>query len=76
MNLMTAANGNYKFLYFDIGGRGSESDASVFAECELGRATQAKKLHFQQNMDVGGTSIPFFLVFDITFPLCEHLIKP
>lgn len=48
-------NKNYKFLCFAIGVCRAENDTAVVAECELGRALQAKKLDFSENMTMGGS---------------------
>ena len=54
--LMAVCDAHYKFLMFDIGDSGCESDGSVFASCNIGQSIDENRLH-----PSGGSNSRWFL---------------
>lgn len=70
---MAAANGDYQFIYVDIGAYGIEGDANVFKNCSLGKAIAHNSLPFPPH---GQYSTPYVFVADDAFPLHRRIMKP
>ncbi|OXA45061.1 putative nuclease HARBI1 [Folsomia candida] len=74
--LMGLAAADYRFLFIDVGGYGSESDSQVFRSCELGRALYGELLDLPDDTTVFGKNMPYFFVADDAFPLVRRIMKP
>uniref|UniRef100_A0A1I8NMW1 DDE Tnp4 domain-containing protein n=1 Tax=Stomoxys calcitrans TaxID=35570 RepID=A0A1I8NMW1_STOCA len=69
--LLTVANGDYQFTYFDVGAYGSEGDGSVFRKCSL--AIRQNMLPFPSSYVACN---PYVFVADDAFPLHRRIMKP
>jgi len=76
--LLAVVDADYKFMWANIGGNGSASDAGVFNNCGLRNALEEDTLGFPPPEPLRGddTDIPFFMVGDDAFPLRTWLMKP
>ena len=76
--LLALLDGDYKFLYVDIGCNGRISDGRVFKNSSLGIALEMKPLNLPSPEPLPGRldPIPFFIVADDAFPLKENIMKP
>lgn len=74
---MGIADANYKFLYVDIGGYGSEGDAAYFGNSVLGKKIlEDTDNNFPEDVHIGAEKIPFYFVADGAFPFTERIMKP
>jgi DDE superfamily endonuclease len=73
---MAVADADYRFIYADIGGYGSESDASVFRDSDFGKRLFTRKLHLPKSHIMYGKETPYVFVADDAFPLHKHILKP
>lgn len=76
--LMAICDGNYKFIYVDVGSNGRISDGGVFNKCSFVTAMENGSLHLPEVQPLPGcnTSIPSVLVADDAFALKPNLMKP
>jgi len=74
--LMAVTDASYKFLYYDIGGYGSEGDSTVFQNCSFGMSLLENKLNLPTDKLVNGKPMPFVFVSDDAFPLHKNIMKP
>lgn len=75
--LMGIADANYKFLYIDVGGYGSEGDAAYFGNSAVGQKI-LKNVHtnFPEDALIGSVKTPFYFLADGAFPFTERIMKP
>lgn len=73
---MTIVDANYRFLYVDVGGYGSEGDASYFCNSEVGQRIVNNTMRFPDDTTFGTTKVPYFFLGDSGFPLCERIMTP
>lgn len=62
--------------YIDVGGYGSEGDANVLSQCDLGKALLLDELKFPEGNTLNGKYIPYFLAGDDAFPLNKRIMTP
>lgn len=77
--LMAACDHNYKFTLVDIGSYGSQNDASIFHESEIGKLIRTQKLNLLRNevrLPGSNESTGYFFVGDEGFPLSINLMRP
>lgn len=76
--LMAVCNAHYQFLLVDIGDSGRQSDESVFASCNLGRAINENRLNLPEarELDDSHEKFPYVFIGDEAFPLKPCLVKP
>ena len=73
---MASCDENYCFTLVDIGGHGSENDASSFDHPDISTAIEDNYLDIPSPEMVNGYSLPYVFVGDEIFPLKSWLIKP
>ncbi|XP_075151884.1 uncharacterized protein LOC142225916 [Haematobia irritans] len=71
--LLAVSDGDYRFVYFDVGAYGSEGDANIFSKCALGKAIMENRLNFPVHEE---NSTPYTFVADDAFPLQQRIMKP
>lgn len=76
--LLGVVDADYKFLWYDVGGNCSASDAGIFNASDLHPALENNTLGFPdpERLHGGDRDVPYFLVGDDAFPLREWLMKP
>nr|XP_033486035.1 uncharacterized protein LOC117258913 [Epinephelus lanceolatus] len=76
--LMAVVDANYKFVYASAGTQGRVSDASVFAQSDLGAAMDKGLLHVPPDDTLPNTDIlmPYMFIGDEAYPLRADLMKP
>lgn len=76
--LMAVADADNKFLFIDVGGYGSEGDASVLFKSKFRRSIVQNTVDLPEDTHIGiGTEkLPFVFVADDAFPLTNRIIKP
>ena len=77
--MLAIVDANYKFLWVDIGGRGSNSDAQIFNHSELKECLLHDSIGLPDPAvlpnDIGD-ELPYYLVGDDAFALSEFMMKP
>lgn len=76
--LLAVVDGNYNFLYIDVGTNGRVSDGGVFRRSSLYSAITLNTLNLPEDRPLPGrnNAMPFVFVADAAFPLSEHILKP
>lgn len=76
--LFALVDGNYNFIFADVGCQGRISDAGVFRASKLHGMLMGDTLGFPLPEELPGRSmkIPYFFVGDSAFALGENLMKP
>lgn len=78
--LLAIADANYSFVAIDVGAFGSNSDASVFRNSNIGRRLLTNQLDLPVDSVIPnyneGSEMPFVFVGDEAFPLLKHLMRP
>jgi len=70
---------NYKFLYIDVGAPGKSSDSTIFKNSTLYKLLKTNKIKFPSPKtlpDERLNKIPYFLIGDKGFGLCQFLLRP
>ena len=64
-------DGDYKFLWVEVGAAGSNSDAKIFKHSVLRHKIEDGSMGFPENesLRIGGPKVNFFILGDNTFPL-------
>ena len=73
---MAVVDHECSFIYTDIGGYGSEGDATVFRNTTFGKALLENQLDIPESRRLGNRLVPHFFVADDAFPLHKHILKP
>uniref|UniRef100_A0A6P7GJU7 Protein ALP1-like n=1 Tax=Diabrotica virgifera virgifera TaxID=50390 RepID=A0A6P7GJU7_DIAVI len=76
--LFALVDGNYNFMFGDVGCQGRISDAGVFRGSKLHSMLTSKTLGIPVPEELPGRSmqVPYFFVGDSAFALDENLMKP
>lgn len=76
--LMALADANYRFLYINVGAKGSASDGGIFNACPLSTAIMNNTVNIPNRRPLPGRTmaIPHCIVADDAFSASESLIKP
>ena len=76
--LLSLVDGDYKFLWVDVGADGSSSDAQIFKHCNLRHKIEDSSIGFpeSESLGIGGPKVNFFILRDNSFPLKLMLMKP
>ena len=76
--LMALVDADYKFLWADVGGSGSASDAQIFNSCEIKECVENGTLGFPdpQPLPNENQDVPHFFIGDDAFALRTTLMKP
>ena len=74
--LLAVADANAKFIAFDLGTAGSQSDGGIFKHGSLGKICKLES--FPEKCKIGQrvSAIPYFLLGDEAFALDDNLMKP
>lgn len=75
---MAICDGDYKFIYVDVGCNGRISDGGVFRKSSFADALENGALHLPDPQPLSGRNmpIPYTIVADDAFALKENLMKP
>ncbi|XP_044157454.1 protein ANTAGONIST OF LIKE HETEROCHROMATIN PROTEIN 1-like [Bufo gargarizans] len=79
MILMAIADADYRFVAVDIGAYGWTNDSMAFKNSAMGRLLYSKNFGLPPPRPFPGTDgppVPFVVVGDEAFQMCENLIKP
>ena len=72
--LLAIADANAKFIAFDLGHHGSQSDGGIFKTSSLGKICDSPNI--PEDTSIGNSEpIPFFLIRDDAFALTCHMMK-
>ncbi len=76
--LFALVDGNYNYMFVDVGCQGRISDGGVFQGSQLYTMLNGKTLNLPLPEELPGRSmkIPYFFAGDSAFPLSENLMKP
>ena len=76
--LMALVDSDYKFLWVDIGGPGSSSDAGIFLHSELREVLEGNEVDLPDPEPLPNDTepIPYFIIGDDAFPLRQWCMKP
>ena len=71
-------DGNYKFLWVDLGAAGSSSDAQIFKHSDLRYKIEEGAIGFPESESLvdDGPKVNYFILRDDAFPLKLWLMKP
>ncbi|XP_068235815.1 putative nuclease HARBI1 [Palaemon carinicauda] len=76
--LMALADADYKFIWADVGGTGSASDAQIYNDCELKECAEDGTLGFPdpEPLPSDNQDVPYFFIGDDAFALRSTMMKP
>ena len=78
--LMGIADGDYKFIYVDVGSEGKASDGGIYAKSTfkdyLDHPTNPMDIPHAKSFAGITNPLPYYLVGDDAFALDQHLMKP
>jgi hypothetical protein len=76
--MLALVDGNYKFLWVEVGANGASSDAGIFSRSSLETALREGTLGLPppEPLPHDDRDTPFFMVGDNAFPLRTYMIKP
>lgn len=78
LSLLAICDSNYKFLYYDIGAYGSESDSGIYKDSPLFQRMMKKELEIPnpEYSNVVNNFFPFCFYGDAAFGLHQHMMRP
>ena len=76
--LFALVDADYKFIWADIGGKGSASDAQIYNASSLKEHIETGTAGFPSDAPLPGDNrdVPYFIIGDEAFALCPTLMKP
>ncbi|XP_069588524.1 uncharacterized protein [Ranitomeya imitator] len=77
--LMAIADADCRFIAVDIGAFGRGNDSQTFKNSDMGRCVYGNNFNFpmpQPLPNTQGPPLPFVMVGDEAFQMCENLLKP
>ena len=74
--LLAIADSDAKFVAYDLGAAGSQSDGGVFKNGSLGQICKSQSFPTKSKLGQRITEVPFFLLGDEAFALDKNLMKP
>lgn len=76
--LLAVVDFNYRFIFIDVGGYGSQSDGGTLTASDFYQALIENKLKIPEKSKLPGSEfeVPYFFVGDGAFPLMERIMKP
>ncbi|XP_055910546.1 putative nuclease HARBI1 [Eupeodes corollae] len=76
--LLGVCDANYTFSAVDVGAYGSQSDAGIFRNCEIGKKILTNSINFPplENLPNSQKKVPYYFVGDSAFPLRMNLMRP
>ncbi len=76
--LMALIDGDYKFIWVEVGANGTSSNVQIFEDCGLKEAIEQRMIGFPppDHLPDDDRDTPYFLVGDNAFPLCTFMMKP
>lgn len=75
--LMGVVNGNYEFLYANVGAEGKTADGGCWRQCDFARALEKERLNLPPNVQLdANNSVSCHLLADDAFPMGLRLLKP
>ena len=76
--MLALVDGQYKFIWVDVGTAGSCSDAQIFNTCHLKRKIDDGSIGFPDPALItqGGQDVPYFILADDAFALKTWSMKP
>ena len=76
--MMALVDGNYKFLYVDVGACGRASDGGVWDHCSLknGLENNVIRIPAPESIPFTNRQSPYVIIGDDAFPLKPYLMKP
>lgn len=76
--MLAVVDGNYKFLWVDVGTNGASSDSQIFNDCELKEMIEEDQLCIPpaEPLPGGELDIPYFFIGDDAFALRSFMMKP
>ena len=71
-------DGDYKFLWVDLGAAGSSSDAQIFKHSDLRHKIEDGTIGFSESESLNddGPKVNYFMVRDDAFPFKLWFVKP
>ncbi len=76
--LMAIVDADYRFIYVDVGAKGSAGDPGLFNSSRLGSALRHGRANLPDDESIDGETepMPYFLLGDDAFALQTWLMKP
>ena len=76
--LLAVIDANYRFIMYDVGANGRNSDAGVFGRSKIAEIleTNTRNIPAPRPLPERDTPVPYVLVGDEAFPLKPFLMKP
>ena len=78
ISLMALVDGNYRFIFVDVGAEGKWADGGVWGNSDLSKAIKNKEVNIPPPTKLVGKNeaTPFCIVADDAFAMGPHLLKP
>lgn len=76
--LIAVADSEYRFIMFEVGFNGSESDGGIFQRCTIGKRILRDKMNLPNDeiLPYSKLRFPYFFIGDEAFPLRHNLMRP